>query len=361
MRILFINSIAPQKFGGGERWMLAAAQGLAARGHQVFVAGKRNGLFLQHAAAMGLPVEPLTIRADISPLATWRIARFLKAQGIEVLVCNLNKDVRVAGLAARLVRTPVVIARHGVLLCGKKWKHKVTLTRLADGILTNTYSIKRTYDSYGWFAPNFVRVIYNGVEDFSAVPPYDFAAQYPNKHIVFSAGRLSEQKGFAFLIEAAALLRKQRDDFVVLIAGRGRLQRLLQRRIAALDLQDTVFLIGYFDPLAPLLRGCDVFVLSSLYEGMPNVVLEAMSAQRPVVATDVNGVRELVVPGQTGIVVPPRDPDAIAVALNQLLDDPLKRQQLGQAGYQRVRRYFTMERMIEELEQYFLEQIAAKG
>ncbi len=360
MRILFLNSIGTKKFGGGERWMITAASGLAQRGHTVFVGGKKNGRFLQQAQRAGLTTVPLTIRSDISPLATWKIARFLRRERIDILVCNLNKDVRVAGLAARLVKTPIVIARHGVLLCGPKWKHKVTLTRLADGILTNTASIKAVYDSYGWFGPDFVKVIYNGVADLTTVAPYDFGQEYPGKQVIVSAGRLSEQKGFPFLIEAAALLRQQRDDFVVLIAGSGRLRTQLERLIDRYHLNSTVFLIGYRDPVAPLLRGSDIVALASLYEGMPNVILEAMAAAKPVVATAVNGIPELVEHEQTGLLVPPKNPEALATALQRLLDNPDLRSRYGQAGYERVRSRFTIDRMIDELEAYFAQKLAER-
>lgn len=361
MNILFINSIGKSKFGGGERWMLHAAAGLMQRGHNVFVAGKRGGKFLREAAQRKLPVATLSIYTDFSPIATARVAAFLVRHSIEIVVCNLNKDVRVAGLAARLVRTPVVIARHGVLLCGKKWKHKITLQKLADGILTNTQSIKHIYDSYGWFPKDFVKVIYNGVEDFHSVQPYDFRSQFPGKLIIFSAGRLAEQKGFPFLLKAAAQLRQKRKDFVVLIAGEGRLRQSLQRQILQLGLEECVFLLGYQPDIVPFLRGSDIVVLPSLYEGMPNILLEAMSAQKPVVATAVNGVPELVLDGQTGMLVPPADADALSAALDQLLSSQQLRERFARAGYERVQKSFTIDRMLDELEQYFYAKRAEKN
>lgn len=359
MNILFINSIAPRKFGGGEKWMLKAARGLADAGHNVFVASKRGAEILKYARKAGLPAHIFNVRADISPVATYRIYRFLRRENIDILVCNLNKDVRVAGLAARLAGNVVVIARHGILLCGKKWKHKLTLTRLTDGILTNSRTIKQAYLNYGWFDDSFIRVIYNGIEPKPNVQAHNFAEHHPGKKIILSAGRLSEQKGFAYLIEAAARLR-QRDDLAFVIAGKGRLESRLRQLVSHHGLQDRVHLIGFTDNLDPLIKGCDLLVLASLFEGMPNVVMEAMALGKAVVATDVNGVRELMVPDRTGLIVPPRDAAALAQSISVLIDDPVRREQMGRLAQRRVREHFTIERMVSELEGYFIEKLQEK-
>jgi len=361
MNVLFINSIHPKKFGGGEKWMVTAAKGLTEAGHNVFLASKRGATILQVAKKAGVQTCVLNIYTDFSPLNTWRIARFLKKQHIQILVCNLNKDVRVAGLAARLVKNPVVIARHGVLLCGEEWKHKVALKRLTDGILTNTETIKEEYLRYGWFDEDFVKVIHNGVADKSHVTPYNFAQRFPGKKVVFSAGRLSKQKGFDYLIEAAALLLKKRSDLVFVVAGKGREEKQLKNLIQKYGIQDAFHFLGFSDDIDPYLKGCDLFVLSSLFEGMPNVIMEAMALGKAVVATDVNGTRELVVHGETGIVVPSRNPARLAEAIAKVMDDPEQRETYGRNGLKRVKAHFTIEKMIQNLEAYFQEKLQKKS
>jgi len=361
LNILFINSIGRKKYGGGEKWMVKAARGLLERGHHVWLASKRNSAILRAAEREGVPTRVFNVRSDFSPLNTLKIARFLKQHGTDVLVCNLNKDVRVAGLAARLVKRPVVIARHGIVLCGKKWKHKVTLTHLVDGILTNTLSIKQTYAGYGWFQEDFVRVIYNGVEIREEVVPFPFGERFPGKKVVLGAGRLTEQKGFDDLLEAAAILLQSREDLVFVVAGTGRLERHLKSRAKNLGLEERFQFWGFREDLDALMAGATLFVLSSIYEGMPNVVMEAMALGKPVVATDVNGVRELMVDGETGLIVPPRNPEALAGAIARLADHPELLRRFGQAGLARVRKHFTMAKMVENLESYFYEKVDAKS
>jgi len=354
MRVLFINSISRTKFGGGEKWMVKAAKGLTEAGHCVYLASKRDAEILKAAEQAGVRTHIINVRSDVSPLNTWRIARFLKKEQIQVLVCNLNKDVRVAGLAARLVKRPVVIARHGVQLCGKAWKHKVTLTHLTDGILTNTESIKRAYLDYGWFDDDFVEVIYNGIEARSDVRAHDFSREHPDKKVIFSAGRLSEQKGFSYLIDAAEMILNQRDDVVFFVAGKGRREKELKQRVHKRNLDDAFHFCGFHENIESYLKGCDLFVLSSLYEGMPNVVMEAMAVGKAVLATDVNGVRELVVDGETGVIVPSGSAESLAEAIEALIDDPRRLEALGQAGLNRVQEHFTISAMIKNLERYFL-------
>ncbi len=359
MNILFLNSIGKNKFGGGEKWMVNAAKGLLAKGHTVAVAGKKNSRILKYAAERGVPTDVIEIHADISPLKTLRIAGFLRQNRIDVLICNLNKDVRVAGLAARIARTPVVLARHGMLLCGKKWKHKLCLTRLTDGIITNSISIRDTYASYGWFENDFVKVIYNGLEIPETVSPVDFAGRFPGKKIIYSAGRLAEQKGFGYLIEAAALLQKKRNDLVFLVSGEGPLASVLQKQADEAGLHASFIFDGFAADIFPYLKGCDLFVLASLFEGMPNIVMEAMAMEKPVVATDVNGVRELVDAGKTGLLVPPADPAALAETIDSLFDSPEKLKAFGKAGKQRVAEQFTMERMTDALDAYLRSKLEA--
>jgi len=360
MNILFINSIGRDKFGGGEKWMVNAAKGLAERGHNVVLGSKKNSKTLDYAISNGVKTTVFEIRSDISPLSTLKIAIFLKWNAIDVLICNLNKDVRVAGLAARIVRTPVVLARHGMLLCGNKLKHKITLTRLVHGIITNSNTIKQSYRDYGWFDDDFVQVIYNGITIPQEIISHDFSRLYPRKKIIYSAGRLSEQKGFSYLIEAAAILNKTRNDLIFAISGEGKLETELKKQVAQAGLEDSFIFLGFAANIFPYLKGCDLFVLASLFEGMPNVVMEAMAMKKPVIATDVNGARELMVDGKTGLIVPSKSPEALAEAIAKIIDNPDQLAEFGKAGYDRVNREFTMPAMADNLEHHLQHKMQEK-
>ena len=358
MNIVFVNS--NKIFGGGEIWMIKAAKGLIEAGHKVFLAGVKDSKVLNGAKQSGIQTVVFNIHSDFNPVSILSIARFLKKEKIQVLICNVNKDVRVAGIAGRLVKTSAVIARHGVLLCGKKWRHKFILSHIVDGILTNTETIKQTYLNYGWFNQNFIKVIYNGVEDKLDVQPYNFSQEFPDKKIIFGAGRLTEQKGFEYLIKSAALLQKSRKDLVFIIAGEGKLEPKLRHLIKKLHIEDSFYLWGFKDNINPYLKGCDLFVLSSIQEGMPGVVMEAMAVGKAVIATDVNGVRELMEHKKTGLIIPTRNPEILAKSINQLIDNDTLLKEYGINGLKRVKENFTISIMIKNLEDYFIEKIEEK-
>ena len=359
MNILFINSIGRNKFGGGEKWMVNAARGLISKGHTVILASKKNSRILKYAVENKIPTHTIEIHSDISPLKTLQISSFLKQNSIDILICNLNKDVRVAGLAARIAGTPVVLARHGMLLCSKKWKHRLTLTKLTDGIITNSRTIQETYASYGWFDKDFVKVIYNGLDIPEQVTPADFSSRFPGKKIIYSAGRLSEQKGFSYLIETAQILQEKRNNLVFFVSGEGKLASALQKQVDEAGLHDSFVFEGFAPDIFPYMKGCNLFVLASLFEGMPNVVMEAMAMAKPVIATDVNGTRELMQDGKTGLIVPPADPVALANAIGSLIDTPEKLTAFGTAGKTRVAQHFTMQHMTNTLEAYLQSKLKA--
>lgn len=350
-----MNSIPADVLGGGEKWMINAAAGLRERGHSVSVASRRGSELLRAAEERGLPTAAITIHGEFGPVNTWKIRRFLEAGAIDIIVCNLNKDVRVAGLAGRMSRRTAVVARHGVLLSRKKLKHKLTLTLLTDGVLTNAKCIRDTYESYGWFEPGHVRVIYNGVPDIPAGPAHDFSGEFPGRKIVLSAARLTALKGFYHLVEAASFLLAERSDVAFVVAGKGEERENLGRLVCEHGIENAFEFPGHVDDVFPLMRSCDVFVLPSLSEGMPNALMEAMALGKPVVATAVDGTVELIEDGRSGLLVPPADFRALSEKIRELIDHPDRARSLGERAEERIRTRFTFTGMIDQLEAYFLE------
>jgi glycosyltransferase involved in cell wall biosynthesis len=171
--------------------------------------------------------------------------------------------------------------------------------------------------------------------------------------IVGTIGRLVEQKGLDVFIAAAAQVAGQRSDVEFQIAGEGPLRESLAQQIAAQGLTDRIHLLGNRSDVPDLLRQFAVFVSSSRWEGMPYALLEALAAQRPVVATQVLGSEELIQDGVTGLLVPPADPTALSSAILKLLDDRTLAHRLAEAGRDLVEREYNQSAMARQIMQLY--------
>jgi len=147
----------------------------------------------------------------------------------------------------------------------------------------------------------------------------------PNRPVVGYVGRLVPQKGVDLLVDAARRVLAAGVEAQFAIVGEGELERVLRHKIAAASLQDSVRLLGYQPDIASFFAVLDIFVLPSRYEGLPFTLMEAMAAGRAVVASDVSGNRDLIVHGETGLLVPAEDVTALADTLSALLADPAER------------------------------------
>jgi len=170
---------------------------------------------------------------------------------------------------------------------------------------------------------------------------------FRNGHTIGVAARLVPSKGLKSLLQALPRVREMVPDVQLQIAGSGPELASLREDSRGLGISNCVQFLGWREDLAALRSRWDLFVLPSLSDGFPLALLEAMAAGLPVVATDVDGIPELVVEGQTGCLVPPSDPAGLAQKIGQLLADPKRRMAMGAAGRDRVTREFSVDRMVE--------------
>jgi glycosyltransferase involved in cell wall biosynthesis len=182
----------------------------------------------------------------------------------------------------------------------------------------------------------------------------------PGEVVIGTIARLVWYKGLEDLLKAAALIVRRYPSARFLVVGDGPLRQALEEKARALRLNGTVRFLGAVPNASSLLPHFDIFVLSSLWEGMSNSLLEAMAAGKPVVATDVGGSPEVVIDGKTGFLVPPKDPEALASAILHLLADRELARNLGEAGRIRVESEFTLEIMVARLEELYDSLLAAR-
>ncbi len=166
--------------------------------------------------------------------------------------------------------------------------------------------------------------------------------------VIGNIAALVPHKGQKHLIEAAALVVRQVPDAHFVILGEGELRPALERQVREMHLEKHVLLPGFRTDVLSLLKAFDIFVMSSVTEGLGTSLLDAMAAARPIVATRAGGIPEVVVNEETGLLVPVRDHDQLAVAIVRLLKDAGLRERLARAGLNRVRAQFSAERMVDE-------------
>jgi glycosyltransferase involved in cell wall biosynthesis len=213
-----------------------------------------------------------------------------------------------------------------------------------------------------------MRVVHNGI-DLRGVPAFEpdrRAARQalgfdPARRLVAQVGRLEEQKDYPTFLAAAASVAAATPDVDFLIAGTGGLDAELRALATRLGLGPRVRFLGLRHDVPAVLAGVDVLTLTSRWEGLPNVVIEAMATGAVAVATDVGGCRELVAHGETGIMVPPGQPDAVARAVLDLLTQDDLTRRLRLAARRRVEREFTLEAMVGKTVAVYDAWLRAKG
>jgi glycosyltransferase involved in cell wall biosynthesis len=358
MKILFIHTIGKNKYGGGERWVINASAGLKEKGHDVFVGSMKGSVLLQKAEERGVKTVNFNIHSDVSLYMAVKIAFFIKRNKIDVIITK-RRDIFVVGLAAKLSTKPLVIIRSGSPPKLSAGKHVSVIKKFAHGIITNTKTIKNYYLFKGLSAKGFVKVIYNGFHVDDSTPKVDFSEMFPNKKVILSVGRLAKEKAYHDLIDAAALLKRRRSDLVFYIIGEGKMYDELIDYSKRKHVDDIVHFAGYIDPASPYMKGCDVFLLTSIFEGMANSAMEALGYAKPVIMTNVNGAAELSLNGKYAMLIRPENPLEIADSVEKVLNKQEHYDKIALAAMTHIRENFTMNAMIDNVESFINERLTA--
>ncbi len=340
--------------GGGSEHLLHLVQGLGPRGIESAVVVGRDGPVADRLRQAGAPVVvvPLGIAA---PLLLANAFRRIRPSCLHL---HGSRSGLAGTLAARVARIrPVVYTAHAFAFRRRlpppiHWAavQAETLTcRLADRVICLSQGDLGEAAARGIPTSRFT-VIPNGVSSASFMAArarrgeFGWDATVP---VVGMISRLVPQKDPLTFLRMAQLVAEAIPDVRFLLVGDGPLRPTVEHAVKAMGLDRRVIVAGLRDDVAALLQTMDVVVLTSLWEGLPLTLLEAMAASKPVVATRVQGSTEVVVEGETGFLVPPEQPAQIALAVVNLLRDPALRQRMGRKGYERVERSFSVERMVD--------------
>jgi glycosyltransferase involved in cell wall biosynthesis len=328
--------------------------GMRAMGHRATLVAHPGGELRQRAKE-GLDLIPLAPKTEMDLRAAWRLSRVVKQLKPDIIHAHDPHGVAMAGLAlsmsTQLAKPPLVASRRvDFHLRGgrmSRWKY-----RQVDFFICASEAIRRMLVADG--VPEVrTTTVHEGIdiERVDAAPPAKLHQELWLPHqapLVGNVAALTPHKGQRHLIEAAALVVRQVPDARFIIAGEGELRESLERQIKEHRLEKHVMLTGFRPDVLSLHKAFDIFVMSSITEGLGTSLLDAMAAGKPVVATLAGGIPEVVADGATGFLVQPRDHAAMAAAIVKLLNDRSLRERLGAAGRTRAVREFSADRMLKE-------------
>jgi len=354
---------------GAEKQMVTLARGLPRDRFQVEAATlTRSGPLEAELTAAGVPVTGITKRFKVDPSALRRLTAFLKAGRFDVVQTWLFAANAYGRIAARRAGAPVVVTAE---MAVDLWKGPIEryvdrkLATYSDKVVGNSHAVVDFYKRLGVPADR-LEMIYSGIAD-EPPPKVDPAAVraeigFPgDAKLALFVGRLAPQKRVDDLLKVLDLLQHVQPDLRTAIVGDGPSRESLERLAVGLALTDKVRFLGHRDDVPRLMAAADVAVLPSAYEGLPNVVLEAMLQARPVVATAAPGTTEVVVDGVTGVLAPVGDAPLLARALRDLVRDPDRGRALGEAGRARVLAEFRADAMVARFADLYERLAAARG
>jgi glycosyltransferase involved in cell wall biosynthesis len=374
-RIRVLEMIDRPFLGGGQVTVLTLARGLDKEKFEVLVASEDGGPLVDELKKIGIRHVPVRLGKFSGLSATRALATVLRENAVDILHTHGGIAGLYGRLSARKAGTPAVVhtvhgihylhyrnpaAKHAFIALERR------LSRSTDAVVFVSVADMERAARLRLALPPKARLIRNGVPPIPQARLRDPAAvraelRAVGRPLVVAVSRLHRQKGVTYLLRAVPLVRAEIPNVRIVVAGGGPLAGRLGAEVKAFRVGDNVALLGERKDALDILAAADVFVLPSLWEGLPYVLVEAAALGKPVVATDIDGIREVIRSGATGILVPPRDPGALAAAILLLLKDRAFTGSLGEAARKEIPPRFSVERMISETESLYLEVLSTKS
>ncbi len=352
-RALRVCIILPKlQIGGAEMQVLYLLRHLDANAFAVFVCCMQPGdPRMEHeAAGRAGPLFQLDFRWRNAPFFLMRLVAFLRRRHIDILHCHLGLADSIGRIAGRIAGVPVIITtEHGKHL----WKTRPhlmlerILNRFTDMRICVSRDIMELRERREGTPRGKLTLIPNAIDPADFEQPERERAAVMEEFgwdiedpLIVSVGRLVTAKAYPLLVESIGLVRNELPNVRCLIVGDGQCRAQIEERITTLDLRGNVIITGYRQDISDLLAAADVFVLSSIREGLPVSLLEAMAARKAIVGTDVGGIPDAIADGVNGLIVPSGDASTLASAMGKLLRDQGLRVALGAAAARTIAERF---------------------
>jgi len=360
--------------GGGPKHVYDLIRHLPGSDFEVAVAAPRDGIFFDRFRELGvtmveLPLSRLGVRH--LPLAM----RLVKKYGVDIVHTHGKGPGLYGRLAARWLHVPTIHTFHGIHY-GSYWRIgqglyltlERRLSRMSHAIINVSGSQEAEGLALRLFEPEQSVVVVNGIDldeldrtiQHSGVQR-ETLGLHPDAFVIGCVSRWDPVKRFEVLVQAVRRLASRVPRLALVLVGGGAEEARIRRLVAETGLQNQVIFTGFLGNPNRVYGVLDLYVATSLKEGLPLAPLEAMAAGLAVVATDVPGHRDVVVRGETGLLVPPEDSAALAEAVTALAADPARRRKMGEAGRQRVLDHFAIGSMVDKTAEVYRRAHAAAG
>ncbi len=373
MNILFFNDCTGG--GGGEIWVVHAARELQKRGHKVYIGCPVGSWLQRQAEKFGIGSFTYLPAESFVPNLIWTVREFVQEEEIDVIFCTLlghRNEAKILTLALREAGRGILILKMGALA----WR-SLTAEHLGYGmedcvkkITVASHVIKASIlERMPDICGARIYVCYEGVDlsmydsdKYNKIDSEEIKSEYGidvNNIVLATVARLVPNKGHQYLLEAAVEVVKAYPNVTFIIAGegeRGERERL-EKMARSLGISEHIVFTGFVDNIARLLSVVDLLVHPTLQEGLGIALMEAMAMSKPVVTTNVGGISELVVHGETGLMVPPMNSKRLAEAILELLGDKARVKAMQVAGRKRVETYFDKDIQMKDLEDFLEEEV----
>jgi glycosyltransferase involved in cell wall biosynthesis len=355
--LLIIDSL---EIGGAERHVADLAIALRCKGYGVTVACSAGGPLFAELETAGIGVRVLMtaqVKRRVSPGYTAQLRRLLQERQVDLVHAHVYASSVAAALATLGADMPLILTVHSESLWQgplARWISRHTY-RGAAGVIAVSETIGRRLIEIDGLEPDRVRVIGNAVAPTTvrAYEPLGLPPGWEDAPLVGVVARLQSEKGVGTFLDAVVLIRSRCPHARYCVVGDGPLRGALAGRVRELGLEDRVHFLGCRVDARALLPALDVLAVPSISEGEPLVVLEAMEAGVPIVATRVGGIPRQVRHERDGLLVPPGDPVALSNSILRLLQHPADAEQLARTAQERVRATFSYEAMLNKIERCY--------
>lgn len=375
MRTKLLFVIDGLEFGGGERTFLQLIRGLPPERYDIHVTTSPEGDFFKILTEMGIDVVPLDLKRRVDVKNIKRLSEIIRKRKINIVHSQGGRADFYARMAAGLLKPKIRIVNTvampvkgydvGALRKGVYRFFDWFSERYVDRFIVVSEVLKETLLGSHKMQSDKVIKIYNGIELDEYKPngkevrsqklevrrEFGLSKDAP---VIGAIGRMVWQKGFEYLIECVPEIVRMYPDAKILIVGDGPPRESLEALSKELRVRDNVIFTGFRSDIKKILSVVDLLVVPSLQEGFPMITLEAMAMVKPIVATNIDGVTEQIKDGVNGILVPPKDPSALATAVVRFLKDKELARTMGLAARKKVEQEFSVEKMVRETKKVYL-------